>query len=296
MKSLLFIVLFTLIINSNSYSSEQSSEIKIVTLNTWMIPFQRKMAKARAEIIGTEVKNHDIAFFQEAFTKGIRRTIATFAQQSQYFNRYQVNSSFHLNSGKFTLGKYKITQTDFQRFTRCGGIQCFAAKGILYVQFELPNGDLIDTFNTHLQAYQKDSKVRETQLEDAIAFINRKNTDGRPALFVGDFNIIAETAEYSIIQNKLYDFRDAWAEKRPGEPGYTWDPNSNYWAKYDYDETVQTQRLDYIFLRDGDELHWNIKDINIAFNKELPWSGVYKTPRKTFASDHFGLAATLVLE
>lgn len=293
-----FLIILFLALQLFSFTKPVRAEIStlnILTLNTWMIPLQRKMAKARAEAIGKNLTKYDLAFFQEAFSAGIRKTIATNAKQSEFFNRYQVSSAFQLNSGKFTLGRLKITKTGFKPFTRCGGLQCLAGKGVLYVQFMLANGKLIDTFNTHLQAYEKDVKIRQHQLKEAITYVNKINNGSLPALFVGDFNVIASTSEYSSLTNKLFGFRDVWPEVNAGDPGFTWNPSVNYWAKYDYDESTLLQRLDYIFVRDGKESFWHVNSAALAFNEEVSWKGVYIMPRKTYASDHFGVEAELEL-
>ena len=260
-----------------------------------MIPLQRKMAKARAEAIGKNLVKYDLAFFQEAFSAGIRKTIATNAKLTEFYNRYQVTTAFQLNSGKFTLGRLEITKTDFMPFHSCGGIQCLAGKGVLYVQFKLKNGKLIDTFNTHLQAFEKDVKIRQRQLQQSIKFINKINDGSLPALFVGDFNVIASSNEYSSLTNKLFGFRDIWPEVNAGDPGFTWNPDINFWAKYDYDESTLLQRLDYIFVRDGEDSYWHVNNASLAFDEKVSWNGVYVVPRKTFASDHFGVEAELEL-
>ncbi len=293
------LLIFTLILatlNTPAFSKPDKQEIKVLTLNTWMIPVLRKMAKARAEAIGRELGNYDISLMQEAFTRGVRKTMATLARRSDLTNRYQKRSAFRINSGMFSFTRYEIVKTDFLRYFNCGGFQCLSAKGVLYIQVRLPNGQLLDLFNTHTQAYQKDKRVRFRQLKRAIKFVNKKNDGTVPAIFAGDFNVIGETAEYEELVQMLPEFRDVWKVSRPNDPGFTWNPAINNWAEYDHKEDQLLQRLDYIFIRDGKNTKISVKDASLAFNLEKIWYGVYVDPRHIFVSDHFGVETTLVLE
>lgn len=293
---LIFILVLLSILSIPAFSKEKIQQIKVLTLNTWMIPLQRKMAKARAEAIGRELGNYDIAMMQEAFTAGIRKTMATVAKSSNLSNCYQTRKPFRINSGMYSFTRFEVTKTDFMRFFNCRGVQCFSGKGVLYMQIKLPNGQRIDLFSTHLQAYEKDRRVRNRQLKRVIKYINRKNDKSIPVIFVGDFNIIAETQEYNELVLKLDGFRDVWKTGRPNDDGFTWNPSINTWAKYDYDESQLLQRLDYIFIRDGKRASISIKDVNFAFNSKKVWYGVYKNPQSTFVSDHFGVEANLLIE
>lgn len=298
MKHIIFVILITctLFTNNQAKAVLADNEIKVLTLNTWMIPVLRKMAKARAEAIGRELGNYDISLMQEAFTPGVRKTMATLAKEYDLHNRFQKRHAFRINSGMYTFTRYEIIKTDFLRFFNCGGFQCLSGKGVLYVQVKLPNGQLIDLFNTHLQAYQKDNKVRRRQMKRAMKFVNKHNDGTIPAIFAGDFNVIAETEEYETLMGELGNFTDVWMQIRPTDPGYTWDPSLNNWAEYDYEETHLLQRLDYIFVRDGAKAKLVVKDAKLAFNTQMLWFGVYTTSHFIYVSDHFGVETTLVVE
>jgi endonuclease/exonuclease/phosphatase family metal-dependent hydrolase len=296
MKLLALFTLLFLMIPVKSFSSLKRDQINVLTYNVWMVPIQRKMAKARAEAIGKSIGKYDIIFLQEAFTAGIRKTIATYANKKRtLINRYQTRVAFKLNSGKFTLGKFEIVKTSFRKFKNCAGIQCVSGKGVLYVQIRLPSGALVDTFNTHLQAYEKDNWIRKWQLIEAMNFVDRVNDGDIPVIFAGDFNVIADSNEYPILKDMLDGFKDVWEETNPTKPGYTWNPEINPWATFDYNESALLQRLDYIFVRDGRLGSWKIKSSKLTFNTEKSWFGVFKRPNYIFASDHFGVAAKLTL-
>lgn len=281
---------------SFSTNTEAKNSINVLTYNVWMIPLQRKMAKARAEAIGKTIGQFDLVFLQEAFTAGIRKTVATHARKSNKIeNRYQTRLAHKLSSGKFTLGKFEITKSSFKRFKNCKGIQCMSGKGVLYVQIKLPSGVLIDTFNTHLQAYEKFSLTRKWQMLEALALIDTVNDGEIPVLFVGDFNVIGETIEYTQFKDMLFDFEDVWRITNPNKDGFTWNPDANPWAKYDYNESQLLQRLDYIFVRDGKHKKWKIESSKLEYTKKKKWFGVFKKAKMVFGSDHFGLSARLSL-
>lgn len=294
--ALLFVLVFSPL-KSIANINMESQQIRLLTYNTWMIPFLRKMPKARAEAIGRELGKYDVALMQEAFTAGVRKTMATLARQNDLVNRYQARPVFRINSGMFSFTRFEITKTDFLRFYNCGGAQCLSGKGVLYMQIKLPNGQLLDLFNTHLQAFEKDRKIRKRQMKWAMKFINKKNDGTVPVIFAGDFNVIGETSEYQeLLQWLGGNFIDAWTEIHPNDPGFTWDPSVNYWAEYDYDESQLLQRLDYIFYRNGTSAIIKIKDSSLAFNAEKMWYGAFKSPNFIFGSDHFGVETTFTVE
>mgnify|MGYP000698790487 CR=1 FL=1 len=281
---LLLIFLFPL----GSKASFATDQLRVLTLNTWMIPVKRKKAKVRSKLIGKAIQGYDIALLQEVFTSKVRRLITNSTNRAGFSNRFQKREFLKVNAGVQSFSKYQITKSAFLRFTNCNGGQCLSRKGVLYIQIKLPSGQLLDVFNTHLQAYEKDSEIRKRQLVKAMKFINKYNSQSTPALFAGDFNIIGETQEYDELMNTLIGYQDAWKELKSGEPGYTWNPSVNTWASFDYEESRLHQRLDYIFIKSTSEVQVKVKSINLASNKK-------KAYRKSdyFLSDHFGVEAIL---
>ena len=151
-------------------------------------------------------------------------------------------------------------------------------------------GAIIDVYNVHLQPFQKESSIRESQLQDLKRFIKKNSNKGRPVILGGDFNIIAESREYLTLISELGDFTDVWKKARPNSPGYSWNPRQNPYAKPDPEEDFVAQRVDYLFVRDGDEQKWQIMDAKLEFTspKKLGFG-------RYFGSDHFGVGATLKL-
>ncbi len=287
--SFLFIFSFISPVKSSPDWGCKKDIVKVLTLNTWMIPVLRKKAKARTYIIAENIKKFDLVNLQEMFAQKLRKHLVGNVDEA-FVNRYQTTPFYFLNSGLFTLSKLEIIETDFLTFTNCGGIQCASLKGVLYLRVKTEHGFEIDLFSTHLQAYQKDEWVRDFQMLEARYFIDQKSSSERTAIFVGDFNIIAGIPEHEKLKNTLFDFRDVWVELKDKEPGYTWNPNINVYAKPDHEESSIDQRIDYIFVRNPNAQKIKILDVNLEFTQPMvsSYSG-----EKLFASDHFGLSSEI---
>ena len=277
-----------------------ASSIKILSLNMWSVPVQRKLVFARAEAVGRELakNDYDMVLFQEVFTRGVRTTTLYHLGDRGYEDRYQRTPFARLNSGLFNLSKFPIIKTSFMPFRSCGGLQCVSKKGILYMQVRLPQGELVDVFNLHAQAVEltPGTIIRSYQFNQMRSFIDLINDGSKPVIIVGDFNVDGNSQEYGVFQQSLYDFKDVWNEINLGQPGYTWDPLTNYWAAGDWIDNSGPQRLDYIWVRDGKKHKWNIQDMQVVFNSKLPWWGSGDNPKHILVSDHYGIEATLELQ
>ena len=285
MKILLLLVFLFPVVGKTSSTVE---ELRVLTLNTWMIPVKRKKAKIRSRLIGKSIQPYDIALLQEVFTKNVRKLIVEAAKPAGFDNRFQEREPFRVNAGVQSFSKHKILKSAFMSFSHCGGGQCLSKRGVLYIQVELASGQLLDVFNTHLQAFEKDADIRKKQLAKTMKFINQHNDIETPAIFAGDFNIIGETQEYDELRDTLVGYEDAWKEVKADKPGFTWNPSINTWASFDYDESRLLQRLDYIFVKSTSEAQITVKDINLTANKKVNYKG-----KAYFLSDHFGVEATL---
>ncbi len=122
------------------------------------------------------------------------------------------------------------------------------------------------------------AEKREGQLSGLLDYLERQEGD---CLIVGDFN-----DRKNQLTNILKNWHDIWLELRPGEKGYTFDPNKNTLAALT-SQTNQPARFDRILLRKGAE-YWAEKSIDLL--------GVYpiaNTGEQLYLSDHFAVAAVL---
>lgn len=286
---------------TDSYSPAQTINdgtvfFNVLTQNTYMVPIQSKLKNKRSKIIGTGMRQYDVAFLQEAFGNKVKDSIAQCAGGCFSF-RYAPLKDTVVDSGQVTFGKFRICKCDFKPYSTCRGGQCLSGRGILYVQFQLPNGMVLDTFNVHLQAIEKDDYIRRVQLTDLMTFVCSKNNGDIPVMIAGDFNVIAENCEYRYLRNRLCGFRDVWYEARPHDPGYTWNPTVNTWGSdSNYNESRLCQRLDYVFVRDGRTAAWSISDAQLAFTHKNPSDSDRRgIPECIHAADHFGVQVQLAL-
>lgn len=95
--------------------------------------------------------------------------LSAFPIVEHYFWRYRANNPW-----------YKIHQGDW-----------WAGKGIGLARLELPDGCILDFYNTHAQAGRGDpanEEVRFEQMDELAAFMNESRNHSGPAFIVGDFN------------------------------------------------------------------------------------------------------------
>jgi endonuclease/exonuclease/phosphatase family metal-dependent hydrolase len=144
-------------------------------------------------------------------------------------------------------------------------------------------------FTTHLNYRLHQGHVREDQVAAAEQVVADTDVD-LPKVFMGDFNAVSESDEirylrglHSIHGKRVY-YQDAFAERHPGDPGYTWaraNPHTERlrWLALD-------RRIDYIFVgaqrKDGRGV---IKDCRIVLDQP--------DADGCFPSDHFGLCADI---
>ncbi len=211
MRPIAVLLLFFLLLSPPANAGNRAVTFKASTLNSWMIPFLRKFPLERANIIGLGLgsKGYGIVLLQEMFSPWYLK-IAThrfFEVRADLMGLPRIPL---VNSGLASLTSGKVIKKDFKEFTECGGLQCLAQKGMQFRRMEI-EGIVVDVYNVHLQPFQKESRIRESQLKDLRKFINKNSTSGLPVLLGGDFNIIAESREYQTLTQELHDFRDAWS-------------------------------------------------------------------------------------
>lgn len=292
MKTIFALLLGAYAAFSSPYAQgEEPVAIRAVTYNTWMIPFLRRDAKERANIIGRGLgeKGYDLVMLQEMFSGRFRKIVKKrFKQSKQGLITPRLPAI--INSGLVTIADLPVVKKGFKRYEACGGWQCLSRKGIQFTRVELRKGSFLDVYNTHLQPFEYAHEIRADQLVEAQRFIEENSRHGYPVIFAGDFNIIGESQEYQSLRNMLPDFKDAWNELRPENPGYSWDPEENAYAKPDRGTSFVKQRVDYLFLRDGESYVWDIEGVELDFTRPLPYRG-----EKFYGSDHFAVGAQLRL-
>jgi endonuclease/exonuclease/phosphatase family metal-dependent hydrolase len=149
------------------------------------------------------------------------------------------------------------------------------ARGWASVDVE-KNGRKFRFATTHLDA--DNPGIRSLQAIDMIAGAGNTSL---PTVFVADFNVTATSAaDATYAQFPASGFVDAWARKRPLDPGFTCCQAPNLLNP----ASQLDQRIDLIFVRGG----FVVDDIHRV--GEQPFE---RTPSGLWPSDHAGVVATL---
>jgi len=196
-------------------------------------------------------KKYDLILFQENWV--YQKLL------SNYFNAHKIiignrTKFVKKNNPKRSTGlniiansKIKIEEYNEYLFDACNGWlangnDCFASKGFIYSQLEI-NGYRLNLFMTHLDAgySNNDIIVRKKQLLNLEEELNKINIDD-PIIICGDFNINYYTDSHLI---------DKFVDRN----------NLNV-LRWDQKENV-SEMIDFIFLRDGDNLKINLIDYGV---------------------------------
>lgn len=172
------------------------SEIKILSWNVYMLPTPIKwsLQKERTQAITEQLikTNHDLIFFQEAFTQDFREFLSKKLNQKYPFTYYLDSNGDVLNlfgSGLFLMSRHPFKLLDHVYFDECSGFDCFSSKGAFLVEIIIPPNKTLQLSNTHLQAGQNSENIRAHQLKQIKSMFVKNNKKNYPQLLVGDLNI-----------------------------------------------------------------------------------------------------------
>jgi sphingomyelin phosphodiesterase 2 len=153
----------------------------------------------------------DIVGFQEAFVAADREILldALSGSRLRYAVHYPCATT---GNGLFTVSAWPIEEAYFHRFAenaswyRIWEGDWWAGKGVGLARIRLPEGTLVDFYNTHAQAGRghptRYIEVRTSQMEGLAGFVNATRTRTGPAFVVGDFNTGPGRADFeTALQN-----------------------------------------------------------------------------------------------
>ena len=150
-------------------------------------------------------------------------------------------------------------------------------RDALHAVIEAPGGR-VHCFVVHLTTRGSSAQLAEAQR--LLASVAERAQDG-PAIVVGDFNAKPDSPTMALLTGVTGDtplrLRDAWSEVNPDDPGFTM-PIHTPRALGD-----THMRIDYVLVGPGPEV------VSAAL------MGTEPDPDGFYASDHFGVAATLRL-
>jgi endonuclease/exonuclease/phosphatase family metal-dependent hydrolase len=191
-------------------------------------------------------------------------------------------------AGRIPFGTHRCQIFESSR----AGWDRLARKGTLHVRVHLDGLD-VDVINVHLQAGRGGSSpvIRAAQIGEIARRVAQLGSEHRLVLVCGDFNVcgLGRTGEaYALLRRALSDFVDVGA----GEDLPTYDPHPerNFLA-HRVEPEAPIQRIDYIFVRPprAGARPVTVRGVSRILDRPLDPGG----GEPMFASDHYGLVATL---
>jgi len=269
------LVAHQLVAAHNGRAVQDDFNLKVVTYNIWGLPSWMTGARTgRYPKIARELERLDADFIllQEAWTAEARTALP---QDGHWAIAYPAaQHSFFQQSGLVTLSRFPILGGQFYPFTRAAFPDSFVNKGVLKTTVQLPDGEVLNVWNVHLQDGGA-VRTRATQVHELLAHVESAQ-DGQIAdLVAGDFNCTPDSPLYGELAGSLGVNLQQFAGAKPF---VTWDRLS---ARPDAGQT-----LDYIFLRPRTRLQIHQADTQVTFTA---------SSLKQRLSDHLGLETTVSL-
>lgn len=280
--------------------------IKLLSFNVKMLPGPGGEERANDIAAAILKQKYDIVCLQEVFDEDIREIFENKFEKTfrNVIPRCSDGDIFNDDSGLFFASRFPMRGYgankgwNFVEFEQHTGWDSFSDKGIFGARLNLDSfapGLTLLLFHTHLQSDEKHADVRRLQLQQMSAYMYRAmNKVSKPSntavIACGDMNVIGDVSdEYRQMLGILGYPRDAYRERNPAKPGFTWDAPENL-NMIDEDDNDQ-QRLDYILQYDS--------FVN-AEGKKVPLQPLvlqsvdlqlFGTDKESRLSDHFAVEA-----
>jgi endonuclease/exonuclease/phosphatase family metal-dependent hydrolase len=264
--------------------------LRVATLNIWnrFGPWEERLVAIRA---GVRDMRLDILGLQEVLRlddgvgDGLDQA-AAIAEGLGYHRAGGLAEGEHW--GNAVLSRWPIARSRAFDLPRLGTGE---KRTLLFSEIEAPFGKL-PFFVTHLNWKFDEGHVREAQVREITERMESlASAQTFPAILVGDFNAepCADEIRYlrgltSLGGSRRVYFQDAYGLVGDPTQGSTYSRRNPFAAPL----REPDRRIDYIFVRDRDErFRGEPVDARVCFDE--PVAGV-------FASDHFGVVATLRVE
>jgi sphingomyelin phosphodiesterase 2 len=148
----------------------------------------------------------DLVGLQESFVAADRALLLRELAGSRLAHHVRFDGAT-VGNGLLILSAFPIEEAWFHRYAsnnpwyRLWEGDWWAGKGIGLARVRLPDGSLLDFFDTHAQA-GRDNPANETvrlaQMEELAKFVRDARIPGAPALVVGDFNTRPSAPDYAL--------------------------------------------------------------------------------------------------
>jgi len=278
--------------------ADPAVQLRVLSFNIWGLPGPlTRYPKNRINEIIHAMAKYDIVTLQEAFAKKIIRNLKNSAFPHQYFGKYRKLVPFisRIGDGLAILSRFPIVLEKRLQYPKifCMDFDCFATKAAIMVRLQISESLQVDVYTTHLQAqdYHKYAEWIRARQVNALGNFILDNDVGNPTIITGDFNTLDTSNVYEMILKQLGG-EDTWVHHIGNNPhlddftrrGYT-TSNENSWHKNR--DSAENKRIDYIFIKNGQDKSFQIKHSEVVF-KNPDSSG-------RNLSDHFGLETLLII-
>lgn len=234
-------------INGVPNRSSDVSALNILTLNCWGLKYLSKYRNERLSEIGRQLALHepalDLVGLQECWTYTDYTAIRQATKQILPYGKFYHSGIF--GGGLVILSRFPIVESSMFRYTLNGRPTAFfrgdwfVGKGVACARIQLPDGQLLEVFNTHLHApYERepnDSYIchRTAQAWEIAKLMRDARLRGSLVVGLGDFNMVPMSFAHVLIENRG-SVRDVWRELHPA---------SSIGASIDVPEADRRQRL-----------------------------------------------------
>jgi endonuclease/exonuclease/phosphatase family metal-dependent hydrolase len=262
--------------------------LRVATLNIWnrFGPWEQRLVGIRA---GVAALAPDLLGLQEVLQlrPGDGDALDQAGVIAQGFGYHIAYARAHDERwyGNAALSRWPIARSQVFELPR-GGTE--EKRTLLFAEIASPHGS-IPFFVTHLNWKFDEGHVREAQVREIVQRIaSVVPADAFPAVLVGDFNAEPDSDEIRFLRGltalgnaKRVYYQDAFALAGDGTPGYTFARRNTFAAPL----REPDRRIDYVFVRGRDErMRGEPLEARVCFESDADGC---------FASDHFGVIATL---
>jgi endonuclease/exonuclease/phosphatase family metal-dependent hydrolase len=262
-------------------------------------PFWPERLVSRAVV--ETLASYDIVCVQENLVDRVREALEQLQRAARFSELWFDPMGPDLEDGTFVGGGLAILsrwpiRVRFERLPRGAGPDGFARKGFALADIELPSHRFIHVVNTHLQAddlhvpAELCREARAAQLAGLARAVASLRETGNPVVLCGDLNVAFGTDEYEEVRRQ---FGSVLADLTANAGLSSYDAIRNDLAKSFYSGGPKQALFDYIWASAPFEL----RDIRTILDEPIAGLGAPPPPHtvRPFASDHFGIGATLHL-
>src|SRR5947209_20305335 len=204
------------------------ASIRILTLNCWGIKYISHHRQARLSEIGRQLASHspelDIVGLQECWSyndyASIKQQTRNVLPHSKFYN------SGIFGAGLVILSRWPIEESNMFRYALNGRPTAFfrgdwyVGKGVACARIRMPDGTLVEVFNTHLHApYERepnDSYIchRTAQAWEISKLMRDAGERGSLVVGLGDFNMVPMSFAHVLVEARGR-VRDVWRVLKP---------------------------------------------------------------------------------